>query len=564
MRYSLTVVLASVLCGCGFGHTAPLMADRLPAVLPVASPSNNSGSAPSTGSNTTSGDTAAPSSSCNTCSTATTTATTTSIVTYYLSPSGSDSNPGTSSQPWKTFAHAIPKLAPGYTLKLLNGTYTGANSGYPFIACSSNAKNGTATAPITIMAQNERQAFIKGNGTAYPFIMLNCTYWNVQGLHIENGDFDNNGSSEAKYGDVMYLGNSSYLAIRRNILARNNRYANSHLMDSYNCSHSLFEENEFYYFHRHGILDAYGSYNTFRRNYLNSRGYADISGGRYSSDPTRGDTSISLYPAQNEILENNISEGSQVGSDIQCAYVSSQHNCNYDEFFGNISLHDKYGHVFKARGTTDLSMPHNTKVVNDVAVGPLTVGTFIRANKNASCTNCMVLDIPYGEEGFLADGGGSGETGDGYYSVAFHDVLSVSSNNALYGLAVLTPFGSWTWSASYANAHGHQWNYYPILPNSHLSHSTTMAPDLGSCKVWIPSGSSMKGAGANGSDIGADILYRYQGGVLTTQKLWDPITGQFPHGALVTGLNDVSGSSAFDVQKRLNVNANGCTLPSWY
>ncbi|HSB74248.1 MAG TPA: hypothetical protein VLC12_01285, partial [Terriglobales bacterium] len=49
---------------------------------------------------------------------------------YYLSPSGSDSNPGTATQPWKTFGHALPRLAPGYTLALLNGTYTDSNSGY--------------------------------------------------------------------------------------------------------------------------------------------------------------------------------------------------------------------------------------------------------------------------------------------------------------------------------------------------------------------------------------------------------------------------------------------------
>lgn len=210
-------------------------------------------------------------------------------------------------------------------------------------------------------------------------------------------------------------------------------------------------------------------------------------------------------------------------------------------------------------------MPHNATLVNDIAVGPLVAGIYLRANKNATCTNCMVLDGPVGASGFLADGGGSGETGDGNYSVTFHDLLAVSSSGtASYGLAVLANFGTWTWSAGYANAHGNKLNFYPYLPNSHVSKGTTVDAGLGSCKMWIPSTSSMKGAGGNGSDIGADVLYRYQGGVLTSQKLWDPITGQFPHGALVSGLNSVSGASAFDVNKRLNVDANACVLPSWY
>jgi len=71
----------------------------------------------------------------------------------------------------------------------------------------------------------------------------------------------------------------------------------------------------------------------------------------------------------------------------------------------------------------------------------------------------------------------------------------------------------------------------------------------------------MKGAGKDGEDIGASILYRYVDGVLTDEPLWDPETGAFPHGAIVPGINDVPGDSLFDLHQRLNVNTNGCTLP---
>ena len=85
-------------------------------------------------------------------------------------------------------------------------------------------------------------------------------------------------------------------------------------------------------------------------------------------------------------------------------------------------------------------------------------------------------------------------------------------------------------------------------------------PQMGSCIVFIPQSSPMKGAGKNGEDIGANILKRYEDGVLTDQTLWDADTGAFPCGAIVSGLNDVSSSSCFDVHERLNVNANGCAL----
>ena len=60
------------------------------------------------------------------------------------------------------------------------------------------------------------------------------------------------------------------------------------------------------------------------------------------------------------------------------------------------------------------------------------------------------------------------------------------------------------------------------------------------------------------------VRRRYQDGTLTTQPLWDRATGAFPCGAVVSGVNDVAGTSCFDVHKRLNVNTNGCSFPASY
>src|SRR5258706_11999555 len=53
-----------------------------------------------------------------------------SITSFFLSPTGADTNPGTEAKPWKTFAHALPLLRPGHTLVLLDGTYGAATTGY--------------------------------------------------------------------------------------------------------------------------------------------------------------------------------------------------------------------------------------------------------------------------------------------------------------------------------------------------------------------------------------------------------------------------------------------------
>ncbi len=64
-----------------------------------------------------------------------------------------------------------------------------------------------------------------------------------------------------------------------------------------------------------------------------------------------------------------------------------------------------------------------------------------------------------------------------------------------------------------------------------------------------------------GEEIGSNVIYRYIDGELADGPLGNPVTGEFPHGALVEGINDIAGDSVFDVHVRLNVNTNGCRLP---
>jgi CheY-like chemotaxis protein len=68
---------------------------------------------------------------------------------------------------------------------------------------------------------------------------------------------------------------------------------------------------------------------------------------------------------------------------------------------------------------------------------------------------------------------------------------------------------------------------------------------------------------AEDGDLGANILYRYENGILTSTPLWSK-DGDFPHGAIVSGLNDVRGNSLFDLKNRLNINRNGCSFPGGY
>ncbi len=157
--------------------------------------------------------------------------------------------------------------------------------------------------------------------------------------------------------------------------------------------------------------------------------------------------------------------------------------------------------------------------------------------------------------GFAADK--LSEAGDG--NPTFIATNTLAANNASYGFLLANQSD---WGIDHAKAIGQSRNFSPSS-GSKLSNTSSINPVLSSCKVFIPENSPLKGAGKNGENIGANVLYRYQDGVKTSTPLWSD-TGKFTCGAQVSGVNDIAGSSCFDVHIRLNVNTNDCNFPSDY
>jgi hypothetical protein len=473
---------------------------------------------------------------------------------YYLSPSGSNANSGTSaSSPWATFGYAIPKLTPGSTLVLGNGTYNSSNSGFPSINCSSGAQNGTASSPITVQAQNERQAFIKGDGTAEPFKMLNCSYWNIVGLHIEDGDFANEPGGVGTNGNSAEFSNDSHLVIRRNIFARSNRYKNAHNFMADPITYSLVEQNECYYNYRHCFGFFGGSNNEVRQNYANSRGYWQ--GGNTSFYCSNcGDTAgFIAYGETNTTFENNITEnegGAESGGHDN-EPISGGTTVAYNKWLGEIANGDQSCFVTAAHLTQN---PHDISWTNDVCVNPKVAGVWSRSSNNITGTNLSLWLNSAANEGVAVDQ--SGTLGTPPFTFSGSNI-AVSGGTAAY--AFLQASGA-TGSADHVNSFG---NYADSSGGFTLTNKTNNNPGLGSCLLWLPVSSPLKGAGA---DIGANVLYAYQAGALTSNRLWDPSTGApLFAGATVAGLNDVAGSSLFDIATRLHIgSANGCSFPAGY
>jgi len=110
--------------------------------------------------------------------------------TYYVSTSGSDSWPGSQSQPWATLQKAANTMSAGDTTIVLNGTYAGFRI--------TDSHSGTSGAPITIKAQNVRQVTlnnVSSSNSHNGIIELegnwdssnDITYWVIDGFVVDGG-----------------------------------------------------------------------------------------------------------------------------------------------------------------------------------------------------------------------------------------------------------------------------------------------------------------------------------------------------------------------------------------
>lgn len=484
--------------------------------------------------------------------------------TRYISPTGNNANSGqTTTTPWRTWAHAFTNTICGDTLIVMNGTYTVSANGR-----ASLTKTCTATTRYTIQWQNERVGLISGDGSTYEFRILNSSYITIDGMRLKSLNNVNGASAGA-----LLIKDSSFITVRESLFYENNGYHNAHLLEALGVSDSLFEDLEFYNFHRHalsisGISGTQGLRNTIRRVYCNSRGKADLPGGYASDNTSRGEMCVTLYPASFTTVENVFAENVSGLVDIQATKKSDG-----NKVLGSAVLGDRLGSgkawylfVITARGNTANQQPDNTTLENVVGInlGGVTigggVGIFSRSSLNTRVKNATVINPLL--QGFNADENNS-YTGGGIHSFFCTNCLTMDGEGR--GFTIETPAVD-IWKLDYTLSYSNITPYSPPLPNPNITNTlpTSTNPGLGTCYLWIPAGSPLKGAGLGGADVGANILYRYVNGTLTTTPLWTKPSGAFPHRAVITGVNSDPTNSANGMHTRFRVNSGGCAFPAGY
>jgi parallel beta-helix repeat protein len=100
--------------------------------------------------------------------------------TFYVSPTGDDSGPGSIDQPWQTIQHAADTLSPGQTVLVREGTYE---------ETLRVTRDGTATDPITISSFPSEQPVLRpapgARENRYPVELDGASYIRLHGFVIE-------------------------------------------------------------------------------------------------------------------------------------------------------------------------------------------------------------------------------------------------------------------------------------------------------------------------------------------------------------------------------------------
>ena len=470
----------------------------------------------------------------STCSSSCTTNTcTVSTDTYYISPdhpNRSDDNLGTSSNaPWATFTEAIPKLVPGDTLILQDGTYHESLN----ITVSGQVGN-----PITIKALNDGKAIIDGQGNKQTVRIVDNSYLNIEGLRLQNSYRGAGGNAHA----VQITGDSHYIQVREVTVypfADNidNGDANDFMCNWWpggvSPTNILFEDVASPHSHSRTSMNFQHCDNvTVRRGYINLYFMADA-----VSD---GGGAMSFYHTGNSLAENVIAKFRSEGHEPPEApwtrtwfHGGFNIHCNFGPPASNTSI---LGSVMLGDGTlndggyADVRLPSGGNHCNDIQ------GT------NATFKNNFFYENLYGIliDGFddseisnntvVSNGNNSNQFGvlisrwndqPQNTEVNFKNNMLLSNYNGLYVDNDSKVTVENTYNA-YFDTIG---NDYSGKASAGVGETSAIDPNYDTntygLGAYLMTPTALQGQGEGGADIGAEILYySVNGQVLSNNKLW--------------------------------------------
>ncbi len=418
-----------------------------------------------------------------------------SSATYYIDPSGSDSASGSDpANAWATFNHAFTVMVAGDELILADGTY------YQTLGIT---LLGTSTQPIVIKAMNDGQAVIDGEGTRKPgYIGSSGTnhdsYIEIEGIIFKNAK---SGTDETIFrvwnNHNTFRRCSFYFAV-----SGTNQQGLTFASSQYNLAEDCISS----YVTRHCFIswddDGLETHNTFRRCFA--------TGHHPDKSDSLAISHFNIYGGSYDIVENCIG---WYGSNVYGASIHSQsganYKCNNNKVLGSIFLGAGQVSTAPANQGSGISIDHaggeapNNNEIENCVIGDSEIAGFLIGYSgqtlNTLINNCTITDNKFGI----------------YCKATSTTFKNIISYNNTYGYSSSNHEGSFSYIDNYGNTYNNGIPSGESWPNSFSSD-----PLINNAGLEIPSNSPCYGTGESGSDVGANICYRYVDGLLTGTALW--------------------------------------------
>ncbi|MFH1890895.1 MAG: hypothetical protein ABIJ91_05035 [Candidatus Kuenenbacteria bacterium] len=406
---------------------------------------------------------------------------------YYVSPTGSGTTCSSASP--CSLTTGLGKLVAGDTLFLKDGTYSQSL----YLTTS-----GTSGAYITIKALNDGQATINVIGGATPACYLyGVHYINFEGIICQ-------GMGPAWGHTLSISANSSYVNVRRASVY----YIGEETVSDITLSggdHILIEDCIIKPSTLGSVLNLYETQNsTIRRVAI------------IIDKPNTTQRAITLYGADNCTIENNVvlnkdNLSTTMGIGIWAYWYNETADNN--SFYGNI-VHNMNSWGYIVASSNNLIT--GNKYFNNVAIGNK-YGFYQRADENLTVNNLTVTgttnqDFIQGQDSVEKDGD-------------WGMVGVVKNSSFLSGSVGITKSGGDPEGTTITSTYN---NFYDTT-----AYSGTVLDKIGDktlnpvydtttygkgAYLMVPS--DLKGKGEGGSNIGAEVLYKYVNGIKTSEPLW--------------------------------------------
>jgi len=456
---------------------------------------------------------------------------------FFVSTTGNDDNNGSESSPWKKIHTSISKLNPGDTLNIVDGVY--------FENIVPNV-SGTATSPILIKAINPFKVIIDGGGepadtnepdNSQALLISGVSYLTFEGFKFKNSSPRKTVLQLSSRDGQPATGNTEthHITLRKISVQGSCRLKNCVGFLIARSNNILLEDAWVYGAGRYTLL-VYGSRNVTVRRVVARWDAFDGSEDK-PNDPRIG---IGVYNTHDSLFENVIvidagKRPPMRGGDKKAFALAGGDNGNTAPFKSS-SNNKFYGLVIfnnigLALSQESRNVPHDSNSFeNSVIYGNSIAGVgILKKVTNSNFSNLTVVGHP--REGYSNNSNAN----------TFGNTLTNS---------IITDNGNKTFKGEVTESFNMVFNNSPNYPNgvSAGEGSIIMDPE----QVFLFKNDTLpllNNLGSNGLPRGANLLFRYENGVETTQNLWPwqyeaEILQDFCNPAILQELGRVGDNSA--------------------